>query len=153
MNFHRVAEFLSPLLPAELKELKAHVDEFFPFRPPAPVDELVAQAALFLSQELGDELVHIQHFGSTAKKNGKPHRGSDVDLMVVVANTRNCWQVERQLEIALSESQLPQGLFQFVPCSELAWDYPWEVPSSEEVILQAQYEGKPVPIPRHSPKD
>lgn len=148
MNLRQIAERLRPLLPDELRELKAHVDEFLPFRPPVPVDELVAQAALFLAQELGDELIHIRHFGSTAYTDGRPHRGSDIDLAVVVKDHHDVKELRERLHEAVRGSSLPPMLFQFMVVENSMFENCSPEIPSEAVIYEAKYQGKPVPIPR-----
>lgn len=150
MNLRQVAERVLPHLPQELKELRAHVNEFLPFRSSAPVDELVAQAALFLSRELGDELIHIQHFGSTAYTDGRPHRGSDIDLAVVVKDHRDVKELRERLHEAVRGSTLSPILFQFMVVEHSMFENCSSEIPSEAVIYEAKYRGKPVPIPRLS---
>lgn len=96
-------------------------NEFFPFNPPEPVEDFLVKSNEFISNLLGDKLVLIQHFGSTAftEKNvsrqgyKKPHRGSDIDLIVVVANSCNVQEIAQQCKLALANTTLPKDLFEY----------------------------------------
>lgn len=104
-----------------IEQFRDRIDQFFPFDPPAPVEELLPAVAEFLYTLLQDRLIHIQHFGSTAEtaanlnRSGyhKPHRGSDIDLAVVVADDCVVWQTYSLIRDEIRSSSLPQNLFEF----------------------------------------
>ena len=90
------------------------INEFLPFSPEIPIKELIPKISIFLEKELGDDVLSIRHFGSTADTLDNrlrvgykpPHKGSDVDILAVVKDGLDTNQLRNDLLTKLKENPI-----------------------------------------------